>query len=172
MSYFGGSGGMAGDPGFFDAFKGAIGGFISGGPLGAISGGIKGFRGRPTTDVFQPPPRQVPVTRVPGIVGVGQRAFPGGATGFETLAPAPARAGAWPTNKDGSPRRAKRDGTPWKRPTMNPTNPKALMRAARRADSFVRVARRVLKNTGWKISSKSSGKMTQAAWEKKAHHAK
>jgi len=169
MSYFGGSGRIAGDPGFFDAFKGALGGFISGGPLGAIKGAARGFRGRPAQTFFPPslPPRQ--------ITGISATGFGiGGPPPAISLVSTPSVIGtaAWPTNRDGTPRRAKKDGTPWKRPTMNPTNPKALMRAARRADSFVRVARRVLKNTGWKISSKSSGKMTQAAWEKKAHHAK
>jgi len=179
MSYFGGSGRIAGDPGFFDAFKGALGGFIRGGPIGAVRGGIRGFSSRaPKPDprvnfptAFVPPRQVAPSFGEPGFsAGVGRAIIAPfvGSGGAPTMA----SVNGWPTNKDGTPRRAKKDGTPWKRPTMNPTNPKALMRAARRADSFVRVARRVLKNTGWKISSKSSGKLTQAAWEKKAHHAK
>jgi len=173
MSYFGGSGRMAGDPGFFGALKGAVGGLFTGGVSGAIGGAVRGFSSpqrQTQSSIVQRGQFTQPVTRTPGIRGAIQRGIPGGATGFQVGTAQVA--GAWPTNKDGSPRRAKKDGTPWKRPTMNPTNPKALMRAARRADSFVRVARRVLKNTGFKITSKSAGKMTEAAWQKRAHHAK
>jgi len=62
-----------------------------------------------------------------------------------------------------------------RRRRMNVGNTKALTRAIRRTDGFVRLARRSLKNTGFKIVSKSAGKVSQAAMAKAvaaAHHAK
>jgi hypothetical protein len=41
---------------------------------------------------------------------------------------------------------------------MDAGNAKALMRASRRIDRFVGVAKRALKHTNYKIASKSSGK--------------
>jgi len=153
MSYFGGSLRTAGDPGFFGALKGAVGGFFKGGPTGAVSGAVSGFRGskfRPPT-LFAGGPRITPVVRAPGIVAAGQRFFPGGATGLQVMS-------------DGTVRKRRR--------RMNPTNPKALRRAIRRTDAFVNMAKGALKNTGFKIVSKSAGKMTEAAFQKRAHHAK
>lgn len=57
---------------------------------------------------------------------------------------AQAPAGGWPTTKDGRPRRVRRDGRPWKRPSMNPTNPRALGRAMRRVNSFASIAKRTI----------------------------
>jgi len=62
-----------------------------------------------------------------------------------------------------------------RRRRMNVGNTKALRRAIRRTDGFVRVARSALKNTGFKIVSKSAGKVSQASLRKAvaaAHHAK
>ena len=159
MSYFGGSSRIAGDPGFF----GSLGGFFKkalpvaaglglGGPLGAgIALASKIRRPSAPTGTTFARPRIAPVTRVPGITGAAQRLFPGGATGFQVDANGMVR-----------PRRRR----------MNPTNAKALRRAIRRTDAFVNVAKGALRNTGFKIVSKSAGKMTEAAWQKKAHHAK
>lgn len=47
---------------------------------------------------------------------------------------------------------------PRKRRRMNPANAKALRRAGRRVDSFVRLAKSSLKHTNYKIVSKSAGK--------------
>lgn len=149
MAYFGGTQNLRGDPGFFDTFKRIAGGFVRGGPIGAI------------TSAFTPPPRQqrVPaigrgrpqaVVPVPGLRGTFERALPFGRTGFQV-------GGA-----DMRPRRRR----------MNVGNTKALRRAIRRTDGFVRLARSALKNTGFKIVSKSSGRMTEAQWQKRAHHAK
>ena len=58
---------------------------------------------------------------------------------------------------------------------MNVGNAKALRRAIRRTDGFVRLSRSALKNTGYKIVSKSSGKVSRATMDKAvaaAHHAK
>ncbi len=169
MSYFGGSGRLAGDPGFFGALKGGLGGFLSGGPLGAVTGAARGFRStraapgvalsigdRHTAHGHIKDPRTGQRSGH-GIIPGLQRAFGfpppgGGGSGIMVVGP------------DGQIRRRRR--------RMNPTNPKALRRAIRRQDAFVKVARGALKNTGFKIVSKSSGKLTEAQWQKRAHHAK
>lgn len=60
---------------------------------------------------------------VPGMKGAVQRALPGGQTGF----------------------------MPRKRKRMNVANPKALRRAIRRQEGFIKLARRTLKGTGYVI---------------------
>lgn len=67
------------------------------------------------------------VLPVPGIRGMIQRGVPGGATGLMM-----------------GPRRRR----------MNPANPKALRRAIRRQASFVKLARRALKGSGYAITSR------------------
>ncbi len=152
MGYFGGSSRFAGDPGFFDTFKRVAGGFLRGGPSGAIVAALSRRaptpRARPVTRVksvrdFAPPQISVPLGQRLGQI---QTPAARGMTGMEVMMP--------------------------RRRRMNVGNAKALRRAIRRTDGFVRLARSALKNTGFKIVSKSSGKLTQAAWEKKAHHAK
>jgi len=148
MAYFGGSQNLRGDPGFFGSLFGAAKGFLTGGPTGAVSGAISGFRGRRRR--FVRPVTQQEITRVPGIRGAFQRRLPFGATGFEV---------------EGRPRRRR----------MNAGNAKALRRAIRRTDAFVRLSKSALKNTGFKIVSKSSGKVSRATMDKAvaaAHHAK
>ncbi len=144
MGYFGGSSRFAGDPGLFDTFK-RIGRGALGFATGGFGGAIAGLSRRPPTPRQAATFFQAPRSGppLPGVIAAGQRLFPGGATGF-------------------APRRRR----------MNVGNAKALRRAIRRTDGFVKLARSALKNTGFKIVSKSSGKLTQAAWEKKAHHAK
>lgn len=156
MSYFGGSSGMVGDPGFFGnlggLFKRAVGvgvGLATGGPGGALAALTR--RGQPPR-AFRPPAGQIPVIAKPGLIGAIQRGIPGGATGL-IIDP-----------RTGQVRRRRR--------RINFGNPKALRRAIRRTDGFVTLAKGALKNTGFKIVSKSAGKMTEAAWQKKAHHAK
>lgn len=52
----------------------------------------------------------------------------------------------------GRPRRIRKDGKPYKRPTMNPANPKALRRALRREARFIHLAQATLRGTGYHIS--------------------
>lgn len=59
--------------------------------------------------------------------------------------------------KDGRPRRIRQDGKPWKRPTMDPGNTKALMRADRRMTRFVGIARSALSHTRYKVVSRTAG---------------
>jgi len=137
-----------GDPGFFGSvfrgIKGAVGGFVGGGPLGAIRGGISGLVGGGGSPGRQTPGSRLITSRarglarpggqvpVPGFRGAVQRFIPGGATGFQDTFGPP------------------------KRKRMNPANPKALRRAIRRQSGFVKLARRALKGSGFKIVSGGS----------------
>lgn len=62
----------------------------------------------------------------------------------------------WPTDKQGRPRRARKDGRPYGVPTLNPANPKALRRAIRREKGFIALARRALAGTGITIGRRPS----------------
>jgi len=156
MAYFGGAGRFAGDPGFFDTLKG-----IGRGALGIVSGGtserILSAFSRPRAQPAKFQARQFPPSRRTGAVPaisdflLGPPAQRKQRAGLQVMA-------------DGTVRRKSR--------RMNVGNTKALSRAIRRTDGFVNLSRRALKNTGFKIVSKSAGKMTEAAWQKKAHHAK
>lgn len=53
----------------------------------------------------------------------------------------------WPVTKSGKPRRMKKNGQPWKRPSMNPANPRALGRAMRRVNGFATIAKRTISFT-------------------------
>ena len=59
----------------------------------------------------------------------------------------PTGVGAWPMTKAGKPRRMKKNGMPWKRPSMNPTNPRALGRSMRRVNAFASIAKRTISFT-------------------------
>lgn len=142
MSYY-----MAGDyyaaggifGSIFKGIKGAVGGFIKGGPLGAVSGAVGGFLPVPEPPPMIPFMQQPPMIPAPGIRGIAQRIVPGGATGY--------------VSPSGKPVRLKQDGTPYKRPTMNVGNAKALRRSIRRQTGFVKLARRALKGTGYRITT-------------------
>jgi len=72
-------------------------------------------------------------------------------TGFGPMPGMPAGLGFLPgfegagssTNKDGSPRRIRADGKPYKRPSLNALNPKALARAGRRFSGFKKAIKSV-----------------------------
>lgn len=101
------------------AIGGAVKGFVTGGPLGAITGAGAALVKRPNVTPLPPGGLMIPsggsIVPTPGLVGFGQRLLPGGATGYEL-------------------RRRRR---------INPLNIKALRRAMRRAKGFERQARRV-----------------------------
>lgn len=149
MSYFGNTRGMVGDPGFFDTLfrigKGAV--------RGAL--GIPAARAASrAAEVFRPPVvgKVVPTIRAAGPVTGRATEILGGATVV----------GARAVEMMG-PRRRR----------MNVGNAKALRRAIRRTDGFVRLAKSALKNTGFKIVSKSSGRVSRATMDKAvaaAHH--
>jgi len=145
MSYLGARRGdygrYRGDPGLFGFIgkvaKGALGlaGKVLPGPIGMVAryaGGLIPSRAAPTVTRMAMPRMQQAMpggTPIGGFKGFMQRAVPGGATGF------------YP-----------------KRRRMNPGNAKALRRAIRRTDAFVKLARRSLKGTGYTISRRTSAR--------------
>lgn len=111
--------------------RGAV-GLATGGPLGAIAAVTRKKAVAPGT-----------VMQAPGVIPAIQRIVPGGATGLK-VAPGtvdPATGMVRP-----------------KRRRMNYANGRALTRANRRVDGFVKLARRSLKHTNYRIVSKSAGK--------------
>jgi len=141
--------GYAGDPGFLSGLwkvakkiaRPIIGGLI-GGPVGAVIGGAVATGTAPRPPALPAPP--------PGTIG-GAISFPGGTTvsGAAVLGGGMAGvAGACPSGyhlaKDGSGR--------WVRNRrMNVSNPRALRKALRRTDGFVKLAKRALKGTGYAV---------------------
>lgn len=51
------------------------------------------------------------------------------------------------TTKEGKPRKLRKDGKPYKRPTMNPLNPRALRRGMKRVQRFAKIASRTISFT-------------------------
>lgn len=128
---------MRGDPGLFKTLGKVLGGAARiAGVVGVPGAGIVGRAlqgGGPQT--------QMPVmSPVPGVRGWLQRQIPGGATGY--------------VEKQGS-KGIKTSGMR-KRPRMNVGNARALRRAIRRQEGFVKLARRALKGTGYTIVSRGS----------------
>lgn len=62
--------------------------------------------------------------------------------------------GQWPTNKDGTPRRRRKDGKPYKRPSMNVGN----ARAARRSINRIRGVRKLLKSIEVSLPKRSASR--------------
>lgn len=125
-------GGRRGDPFFGSILKGAI-GVVK----GAVTGGIRSFI-RPAMPQY----------------GTMPVSFPGGLPTF-TPGAGGRRGGRRTSPYDpGAPAGMGR-GMP-KRRRMNPANAKALRRAIRRTDSFVKLARKALKGTKYTISTRGS----------------
>lgn len=151
MSYLGS---YRGDPGLFSSIgkflkKAApiAAGFLAGGPVGAVLGGVAASSARAPSPsaaalVTQPvalPAR--PLLKAPGLQGMVQRQLPGGQSGYLS------QPGIRQVGPLGAPRRRRR---------INPANPKALRRAIRRQAGFVKLAKRALKGSGYRIVSASS----------------
>jgi len=95
VSYFGGSSGMVGDPGFFGSLfggvKGGVRGFFRGGLIGTVRGAAEGFRGAgrpvPSVPFIAPTPRAALIPEIATGLGVGagtvlaERALASGANG-------------------------------------------------------------------------------------------
>lgn len=102
-----------------------------------IAAQSRGFGARPRGShavPFAPPPIMTggrPLRPAPGLRAAVQRAVPGGATGMMYGR---------------------------KRPSMNYTNPKALKRAMRRTDGFVKVAKRALKGSKYQIVTRGASR--------------
>lgn len=156
MAYFGGSQGGRGDPGFFDVFKKIGGAFLGATPIGAaIKAGLGQFRGKGAVQ---------PRTPFPTIGGIGGLGIGGLGIGGPSGRPPKSVVVDVETGMVRPKRRR-----------MNVGNAKALRRAIRRTDGFVTLAKGALKNTGFKIVSKSSGKVSRATMDKAvaaAHHRK
>ena len=138
---------MAGDPGFFDTAFRFVKGLARRSPAGQIASAAVGAFRRPTT-VRQ----QIQPIATLGRFGPRQ-------TGRATAILGRATVGM--------------EGMEPRRRRMNVGNAKALRRAIRRTDGFVRLAKSALKNTGFKIVSKGSGRVSRAAMDKAvaaAHH--
>jgi hypothetical protein len=132
---YGRMGQYRGDPGIFGALGKIAGAAIDilPGPVGAIARlGKRALERRA-------PPSAVGV--MPGVPGVMPTAY---------AAAGPAAA----VTQEGKPRRIRKDGKPYKRPTMNVANPRALRRSIRRQAGFVKLARRALKGTGYTVVSR------------------
>lgn len=140
-------GGYRGDPGLFGFLgkvaKGALGiaGSILPGPLGAVA--------RFGSRIFAP--SQAPVLRGPGPPGVARFTGPRVQIGrFTAAGPSLSFGGVGGRGPPGLP------GFGRKRRRMNPGNVRALRRAMRRQESFVKLARRALKGSKYAITTRGS----------------
>lgn len=149
---------LRGDPGILSALSGAVKGFFTGGPVGAVTGAISGYS-KPKQVAPAPPqlpapgysgiPRPgggfVPLVRIPGVAGALQRALPGGGTGYGAPVGINGAPQGYHLNKSGyytsggyvAPR------SKWVRNrTRNVSNGKANMRALRRLTAWDKTDRR------------------------------
>ena len=140
----------AGDPGLFGALKGAVGGFLRGGPLGALGGAVSGYRSTPG-ERWGPQRQQVPQIQLPMPPAGGGRLVMNGARGpGQVVSPAGSLiscpAGTRPNKtayylKNGQ---FVDVGTRCvKIRRRNPLNPRALSRAISRIESGKRAAKRL-----------------------------
>jgi hypothetical protein len=126
---------------------GAVGGFLKGGPVGGILGAIGGTAsaipgGVQRETLYAGSDPSGDAARLARIKAHHAAALRRGGAG--TIA---ARAGQAVAAGGVGPhgRRLNADGTERKRPTLNPFNPRALRRAARRAQRFLHMSRRLVR---------------------------
>lgn len=132
--------------------KGAL-GIATGGAstalLGAAQSVLGGAKARTVTArALSLPPGATPTFRLPGDSTVTRSGVSvGGLTiGSRTTTYGPAvNSGRYVAcqTKAGHPRKVRKDGKCYKRPAMNPVNPRALKRAVRRVHAFQEIARAV-----------------------------
>lgn len=128
----------------FGGIKGVIGGFAKGGPLGAFRGGLRGLATGGSKPGRQP--FRIALGRPLGLRDVSPPILVGPGGGPGVLAGIPPGVAIDPMT-----------GLPTKkRKRINPANPKALRRAIRRTSGFVKLAKRALKGTGFRIVSSGS----------------
>lgn len=120
-----------GDPGLLSSLGGVLGGVVTalvpGGSI--VASGIRAITGG-SKPIMRPAPATI--------------SFPG-VSGLATMGGKP---GKVKVTKDGTIVRSRR--------RMNVTNAKALRRAIRRTDGFVKLAKRALKGTGYTVSRRGS----------------
>jgi hypothetical protein len=148
---------------FGSIFKGIVGagkGFISGGPLGAIKGGLGGALSKQGTT---PKPPQVPAgypgaVPAPGLGGLTARYLPGGSSGYQAGSCPP----GYHKNKAlAQYERAVAMGKQVKMPNVvnacvkhrgqNPMNVRALRRAVRREGAAIGLLREGIKGSGYSV---------------------
>ena len=144
--------GYGGDPGFLSSvWKFArrkilpIAGRIFGGPVGAVIGAVAGA----AATVPAAKPRAPALPAPPGAIG-GAVSFPGGTTvSVAGVLPTHAAIGAHAPQGYHLDKATK---SRWvKNRRMNVANPRALRKALRRTDGFVKLAKRSLKGTGYAV---------------------
>lgn len=126
------------------AITGAVGGFLTGGPVGAITGAIGGLSS-PSRPMPQVP--AAPVITQAGIplgpiVKVGSKIL----TGVGAVEAVQSLGGLIGGGGNG------------KRRTMNHLNPKALSRATRRVEGFVKKARKAVSPLGYTVVRRGSAR--------------
>jgi len=144
--------GYAGDPGFLSSlWKGVkrlaprIIGMAVGGPVGALITGAT--IGGSVVGAMKPSPPGLPAP--PGSIG-GAVSFPGGTT-VSVAGVLPSHAAMGQHAPSGY-HLDKATGTRWVRNRrMNVANPRALRKALRRTEGFVKLAKRSLKGTGYAV---------------------
>lgn len=145
---------------------GGVGGLITGGVGGAISGIIQSQRPTSSAPIQIAPTNNYPqlpagLTSKKDSLGVS---FPGGGISrvSTTLTTAPTSYSS--PSQQGGPRGFhldKKTQSKWvKNRSMNPANPRALRRAVRREQSFVHLAKRVLRGTGITVGRHSFARKT------------
>jgi len=144
-----GGGYQRGDPGFFGSLGGLLKkgiGFATsiglGGPVGVAVG--RAFPTRPAPGTVAGPAgfQQIPSPRVSQQAAAGGR---GQQAAVQQVGPDGCAPRGYHLAKDGSGRMVKNR-------SMNVANPRALRRAIRREQGFVKLAQRSLKGTGYKIA--------------------
>lgn len=124
---------MRGDPGFFDFLKKGV--RTIAGVAGQVLPGPFGVPGRIVSGALNGGGM-----RMPGVQEIG------------------ARVGTYETKGVEGAVKIRKDGKPYKRPRMNVANPKALRRAIRREQGFVKLARRALKGTGYVVARRGASR--------------
>lgn len=150
---------------------GAVGGFLAGGPIGAVVGGIGGLAGGSSATAPQtstPLPAPIPIGRLP-IIGSSASGMPmvgtmsAAGTAIKVAAKALpyvkkfiAAAGGW-VLVDKLTGMIMGPTTPGRR-SMNHLNPRALSRATRRVEGFVKKARKAVSPLGYTVVRRGSGR--------------
>lgn len=160
---------------------GAVKGFVTGGVTGAIGGAVSAAAGKqkstavakveqaPMISYAPPGGSMIPVPATspgavpaPGASGVIQRLLPGGKSGYVSGASVGGAMPGYHWNKSYSYAKGLPAGSFLVRNrSMNPANAKSLRRAVRRQQSFIALARRVMKGTGMTIKRSAVGRTTR-----------
>lgn len=135
--------------GFFKKAAGVIGGavkgFVTGGPMGAVSGAVQSLTKKQGVAIASSP-LPMPTPFVGPAIRVASKILPKVATGVGAIEIAQGIGGFFGPN--GGRRRR----------TMNHLNPKALARATRRVEGFVKKARKAVSPLGYTVVRRGSAR--------------